>query len=769
MKSILIPTTLTAIHPARARLLLLAALISLAQAQVVGPDHTSFTGNETLGSGRIDTTGIVVFSDNSSAGTGSIFARGSTRVFFRDSATAGGALFHFTTLNHADRNILSFEGRSSAGSAVISSTGFGLSDVEFTDQSDGPQVRINFAHGLDISGASSGTGTTGRTRAATLDRTPTSVVADDARTVAVGYASTNVVALGSNTLQIGGGALRIITDVGVYQSGSGQTMTGGGLVKVGPGNLDLYFEPTTLPYAVPLEVREGTVGAFRQVLGRTTVGPAGTLRLSSSNVQGDLVNAGRIEVSIGANRQVAGNFTQAAGSTLAVTSTFLGVQFPPPPALQITGTATLAGRLEVAGPGSSLLLSSSMPATRTLLTAGNVTGRFDTVLFNSAARVRMETRYSPTAVSLDFSLRPYSDFGITPAGLAMSRHLDTFADDYFNIPFPLRSLVSQMNTISAASLTAVIESLVPDVYGAAFDSAIQSGQSIQKAVVRPLAALDGRAKGFTTMFAGNSRRSRFDAIQGLPEARESSSGGMLGMIGAFGDVSAGLFITREDADTELDQKGSLVERETQGAALSARYRTKGFHAQVTAAAGRGEANLRRLVGTPGQGPLVRGTTDTELRLYAGEFGYQMDKGTWHWGAAVSYTGTTMKWDDFTETNGSGSELTLAGLDFDSRQLRAGVQAGMRLAQDKLRLRASIAAVRELEDDRTFLARLAGAPASASFYRAPGRAADRDAVEAGVEIEWHLRPNLVFSASYAGARGDHTRVTGDFSAGFRWSF
>lgn len=764
-----IPTSVSSVNRARAGLLLLAVLGTLAHAQVVGPGHTSYTGNETLGSGRIDTTGIVVFSDNSSAGTGSIFARGSTRVFFRDNATAGSAQLNFTTLNHADRNILRFEGRSSAGSALISTSGFGLSDVEFTDQSDGSQVRINFAHGLDISGASTGTGTTGRTRAATLDRTPASVVADDARTVAVGHATTNIVALGSNTLLIGSGALRIITDVGVYQSGSGQTMTGGGLVKVGPGNLDLFFEPTTLPYAVPLEVREGTVGAFRQVLGRTTVGPAGTLRLSSSNVQGDLVNAGRIEVSIGGNRQVAGNLTQSAGSTLAVTSTFLGVQFPPPPALQITGTATLAGRLEVTGPGSSLLLSSSMPATRTLLTAGNVTGRFDTVLFNSVARVRMETRYSPAAVSLDFSLRPYSDFGSTPAGLAMSRHLDTFADDYFNIPFPLRSLVSQMNTISAASLTAVIESLVPDVYGAAFDSALQSGRSLRNAVAQSLMASAGRPKGFTTVFSGNSRRSRFDAIQGLPEARDSSAGGMVGMIGAFGDVTAGLFVAQDDSETELDHKGSLAEREMQNAALSVCYRTKGFHAQMIAAAGRGEANLRRLVGTPGQGPLARGTTDTQLRLYSGELGYHLDKDRWRLGASVAYTNTAVKWDGFTETNGSGSELTLAGLDFDSRQLRTGVQAAVRLAQDKLRLRASITAVRELEEDRTFLARLAGAPASTGFYRAPGRPADRDAVEAGLEAEWYLRPNLVLSASYAGARGDHARVTGDFSAGFRWSF
>lgn len=748
--------------------LLLAVLAGFAHAQVVGPDHTSFTGNETLGSGRLDTTGTVVFHDNSSAGTGLIFARGSTRIFFRDNASAGSAQFNFTTLNHADRNILSFEGRSNAGNAQVTSSGFGLSDVEFTDQADGPQLRINFAHGLDITGASTGLGTTGRTRATTLDRTPVSVVADDARTVTVGHASANVIALGSNTLQIGSGSVRIVTDVGVYQSGSGQTMTGGGLVKVGPGTFDLFFDPIAQPYAVPLEVREGLVSSFRQWLGRTTVGPAGTLRFSS-NVQGDLANSGRLEVGIGGNRQVTGNLSLATSGTLALTSTFLGVQFPPTPALLVSGTATLAGRLEVTGPSTTNQLAATMPATRTLLTAGNVTGRFDTVVLNSVARVRMETRYTPVAVNLDFSLRPYSDFGLTAGGQAMGRHLNTFADDFLNIPFPLRSLVSQMNTISADSLTAAIESLVPDIYGAAFDGAVQSGHALRQAVTQPLAALDDRSKGFTAMFAGNSRRSRFDAVQGLPEARDSSAGGMGGVIGSFGEVAAGLFLAQEDADTGLDGKGSAVERAMQGAALSVRYRTKGFHAQMTAAAGRGEANLRRLVGTPGQGPLPRGTTDTDLLLYSGELGYQVVKGNWRWGASVGYTGTSLKWDDFTETNGQGSELALAGLDFDSRQLRAGAQAAVRLARDKLRLRVTATVVRELERDRSFLARLAGAPAYTSFYVVPGRPADRDMLEAGLEAEWHITPRLVLGASYAGARGDHSRMTGDFSAGFRWSF
>lgn len=758
----------SALNRWRVRPALLAAVISLAQAQVVGPDHTSYTGNETLGSGRLDTTGTVVFNDTSSAGTGLIVGRGSTRVFFRGNSTADRAQFTFTTLNHADRNILSFEGRSSAGSARVSYSGLGLADVEFADQADGPDLRINSIHGLDISGASTGTGTTGRTRATTLDRTPVSVVADDARTVAVGFTSANVVALGSNTLQIGGGSLRLITDVGVYQSGSGQTMTGGGLVKVGPGTLDLFFESNTFPYAVPLEVREGLVSTFRQWLGRTTVGPAGTLRFSS-NVLGDLANAGRLEVSIGTNRQITGNFTQGASGTLALTSTFLGVQFSPTQALMVGGTATLAGRLEVAGPGTTNQLAATMPATRTLLTAGSVVGRFDTVVLNSAPRLRMEARYTPTAVNLDFSLRPYSDFGVTTAGRAMGRHLDTFADDTTNIPFPLRSLVTQMNAIPAASLTAAIESLVPDVYGSALEGALQVGPALQRSVARQLAAPGDRPRGFSTMFAGQSRRSRFDALAGLPAAEDRASGGMAGVSGYFRGVTAGLFVAQEDGDTTLDANGSAAAREMLSFSLAARYAAAGWHAQVIAAAGRGGADVRRLVGTPGQGPLPRGSTDTSLRLYAGEIGYGRDMGRWRVGVNAGYTSTTVQWDDFAESNGLGSELALGGLDFASRRLHAGVQAGIRLAREKLRLRVSVTAGRELERDRGFFARLAGAPAYASFYAVPGRPADRDSLEAGLEAEWHITPNLVLGASYAGARGDHSRVTGDFSAGFRWSF
>lgn len=749
--------------------MLLAALVTFAPAQVVGPDHTSYTGNETLGSGRIDNTGTVVFADHSSAGTGVVAGRGSTRIFFRDDATADRAQFTFTTLNHADRNILSFEGRSSAGSARVSFTGFGLADVEFADQADGPDLRINSIHGLDISGAATGTGTTGRIRADSLDRTTTSVVADDARTVAVGFASANVIALGSNTLQIGGGSVRVVTDVGVYRSGSGQTMTGGGLVKVGPGTLDLFFDSTASPYAVPLEVREGLVSSFRPVLGRTSVGPAGTLRLISSNVQGDLANAGRLEISIGTNRQVTGNYTQTATGTLALTNTFLGVQFPPDRALLVNGTATLAGRLEIAGPGTTNQLAATMPATRTLLTAGSVVGRFDTVVLNSAPRLRMEVRYTPTAVNLDFSLRPYSDFGVTTAGRAMGRHLDAFADDFLNIPFPLRSLVTQMNTIPEASLTAAIESLVPDVYGAAFDSALQAGPALERSVARQLAALGDRPRGFSTLFAGHSRRSRFDAREGLSAAEDKASGGMAGVAGHFRGVTAGFFVAQEDGDTTLDANGSAAAREMLSFSLAARYTAGGLHAQVIAAAGRGEARVRRLVGTPGQGPLPRGSTDTDLRLYAGELGYGRDLGRWRVGVHAGYTSTTVQWDDFTETNGLGSELALGGLDFNSRRLHAGVQAGIRLAQEKLRLRASVTAVRELERDRGFLARLAGAPAYASFYAVPGRPADRDSVEAGLEAEWHFTPGLVLGAGYAAARGDHARVTSDFSAGFRWSF
>jgi hypothetical protein len=747
--------------------LALVALTASVRAQTIGSDHLTFSGNETLGSGRIDTNGILIFEGNSTAANGQIFGRGSTRIFFRGNATAGNATISTSSATGADRNIVSFAENATAGTATV--YGNYYSDVEFIDRADGPQLRVAFAQGLDISGASTGTGTTGRTRATTLVRTPVSVVADDARTVSVGYASVQSLGLGSNNLQIGAGYLGYITDVGVFQSASGRTMTGGGIIKVGPETLTLGWDYAAVPYAVPLEIRGGRVESYRRFLGNVTVGSAGTLILWSA-VNGNLTNSGRLETYFGNNTAIAGNFSQTPGGAIVVPSAFLG-GYSLPPALAINGPASLAGRLEVNETGyfNLLYLSQNLPVSRTLLTATSVNGRFDTVVLNAPARLHLTPQYLPTSVRLDFSLRPYADFGVTPAGLAMAGHFDAFANNPFGATDYLRSFILQINAGTAPALTAALESLVPDVYGAAFDGAVQSGHALRKAVAQPMAALKGRPKGFTTMFAGNSRRARFDAAQGLPEARESSAGGMFGLIGTFSELSAGLFVAQENADTELDQKGGAVERETQNAALSVRYKNRGFHAQASAGAGRGEADLRRLVGTPGQGPLVRGSTDTDLRFYAGEVGYSLDKGRWHLGASAGYSSTTVKWDDFTETNGFGSELTLNGLDFDSRQLHAGVQAAIRVARERLRLRVALTAVRELEENRTFLARLAGAPAGTGFYRAPGRSADRDALEAGLEAEWHITPNLVFSASYAGARGDHSRVTGDFSAGFRWSF
>lgn len=737
------------------------------------------------------------FRDRSSAGNIGLRLSPESTVTFFGRASAGTSKLHFL-YNGTDHDAaVRFADNSTAAQCVLSSTDTRVGAVEFIDQATGGGATITNLRRIDISGASTGTGSTGRLRATTNALSPTTVFADDARTITLGNVIVQDVLLGSNTLEVTGGSIGLIRDTGgAYLSAAGGNLAGGGLIKTGSGSL--YLRPPTLNPADPLQpgyfvmtgptiIRQGEVWLYNRIAS-ATVESAGVLS-GSGTINGHLLNQGRVAPSYwyinysGMGMQVTGNFTQAGSGTYFYDTNNL-YWYPNSPALlQIGGTATLAGRLEVSSTSPDIF-PNRQPGTltKTVLTAGGITGRFDSVQlsYNEGFRALLPitTVYSPTSVTLRYDLLPVAALAQTPSQQALATYLDRIYQwggwrspdllDYQYIVDGLRTL------LSPDEVTRSLNNFAPDRYGAIFENGVVTANSRRASLDRVLSATREAGSRRSSFFLeGSQHRYTAESVDQLPSVKSRTNNWIAGGTWQRGAWSIGAYVAEDKSHLTLDQAGSRAEVESVEPGLFAHYRRGGFFAHAAAGFSRDHYELQRngeFVFWPKIRFVDSATPHGKRHDYSATVGWIWRHPKWTFKPLAGFEFTDWQVDDFTETTTSTEfriePMIIENWSRDSRRARVGAELSGQLWNGRVRPRLTATWWHEFETDRTIPARFAG---ELSGYLAPGRPAEIDVVQVGLGLDCWISDRLVFSATALGARGDYTNQATEFIGGLRWDF
>lgn len=724
------------------------------------------------------------FHDRSSTNGGFLPLSPNSRMTFLDQASAGNSTIQFLYNGPANDATVRFAGSSTAAQSSISSPTTLIGAVEFIEQATGGTARLSGVRRLDITGASTGTGTTGRMRATTSVLTPVSVVADDARTINLSSVYVQDLLLGSNTLQISSGYIGNIRDSGgAYLSAAGENLVGGGLLKVGTGSLTLGYpsynplDPPHPSYNVmsgPTIIRQGELVLYNRIAS-TTVESAGLLS-GIGIVGGNLLNQGRVAPYYwGGPMQVTGNYLQSSGGSLVFNPNSL--LYPSSlPQLAISGTATLAGRLETYSHIS--LFPNRTPGTisQVVLTAGAISGRFDRVGSDyPAARFPITAEYGPTSVTLRFQMLPIAALAVTPAQLALGAYLDrVYQFNGSTFPNNFNGLVDGLNTLAPAeSFRRVLDNFAPDRYGSLVESSLAAALARRTVLDRVLTAARESGHQRPAVFVeGGRRQLTFDAVDGLPQAAGTTDGGLAGVTWGQGQWTFGAYVAQETSRLKLDEAGSRAEVKSVEPGIIAQYASNDFFIQAGAGFSRDRHDLRRTVDYVyfGNTIITDSATPSGTRHdYSVTTGWSWRSPGW---ALTPFAGVMLtRWriDDFSETNNSylkHEPMAFSNWSAESRRIRAGFELRGTAPRARFSPRLAVAWWHELETDRTISARFVG---EATGYLAPGRPADKDLLQGSLGFDWRLSPHLVFSVNAGLVSGSHARTTSDLGAGFRWEF
>ena len=755
---------------------------SIGPASVVLMDR-AHAGNAYISLGK---NSSIAFHNTASADT-SVLAIGSgSLLLFDGDTTATGSMLAFNNTSLLPvESFIRFAGRSSAAQSTVTSLGYGTNNgaVEFTEQATGGTASIS-ARRLDISGAASLGGTTGRQRASSSTLASSSIVATDARTIKVSEVQVQDLLLGSNTLEVTSGFITNIRDSGgAYRSSAGENLVGGGLIKVGTGALLLNgptynpADPDHASYNVitgPTIVRGGTL-VLSNRLADVTVESAGRLD-GSGIVGGRLVNQGTLEQSFGTGLQVNGDYVQTASAKFVP---FVAASVPgtTTSALNVGGLATLAGTISVSPHPN--LFDQFKPGVVTIdvLTAGSLAGLFDKLdTSNNSARIHASVLYSSTKVSMRFEMVPLASMASTAAGQAMGAYLDrayVYTGSYFpnNYNYVVDSLTFANDSGAVAK---VLNNLGPDSYGVlpahGFNAAVNREAFLDRVAGGPV---DRPERGPISLFAEGGRRNlTYLAGKSLPEATGSTNLRLAGGRWCDGAWTFGMFVAGEKTDLRLDPAGSLARIDSVEPGGFVRYETGPYYVTASGRTSRDRYELLRFVdSSPFNSMIISHRASpqgkrTDWSVTAGRVWTQP-----HWALTPLVGFVTSQWSlaDFTEMTDrtfSHDELTIKQWAHNSRRARAGVLVTGSGMAGRISPRLAATWWHEFSADRSIPAGFVGA---ASTYLAPGRPADREIfqVTGGIDVRLSRHAHVNLDAAFQ--HGDRSRSTSDFTAGFRWDF
>jgi outer membrane autotransporter protein len=782
---------------------------------------------------RYEVNSALIFRDNSSADRATMLVRGTVSFLDNARAEAmvaevqSGAKIEFRGSSDAGNSAITslggeigFSNSSSSNRATIRLLGRVGSNnskgsLVFRDQAQGGPTSVVFVTEgteLDISGVFDANVAGGAGRAPLTQPNATAAVANDQGSVTLGSVyvipgvSSAAVYLGGNRLVLGEGSVDTVyiptlrDTGGRFGSSSGTPLIGGGLTKIGGGVLQAVG--FAHDYSGKTQAVEGELRILSGArMPRVHVYPQGSLT-GDGTVTVELINQhgwikpgyengylnldqrqGALRI-LPASRtgtlRVEGNFTQMPGIADGATPgqavngvTYvtnrpgnLEIEFASAmdfDRLEVSGTANLAGTLRLQGLRGFAPVGNN---TLRFLTAAAINGRFDNVVnpLVDTALIHSRLVYSATAVSLQIEQRPFADFAATARGTALATHFDSTLAGSVGA---YRELIAGLNTLTTgAQVTAALDALAPDHYGVLPENAFLAAVAQQAARDRLFAtARDNPRRGFELFFEAGRRAADFNAAGGLPGAHSSLSGGMAGGVWRNGRVGIGAALTQEQGDADLDALGSKADIESLAPTAFCQYAGERYFVSAAASVSRDDYSLRRRVVFTGFDQTATADASGTRTDFSFTVGGAYAVGAWSLVPQAGLLSSRWKLDRFTESGAAGADLVID--EWSSRSLRTRLGVEVAGAAGNFTPRATLVWLHETESDRGIPAAFAGA--AGSSYMAPGRLADQDLFHASLGFDWKIGRNAVLHATASAMRGDHSRVTADFSAGFRWSF
>lgn len=720
----------------------------------------------------------VHFYDQSSAGAASLFLQGSGTgsITFHDQSSAGSATLEADTLTFADQadagnsriityafgSTVEFRDQASAGQASISLSRYG--SVIFADQADAGTATVSCS--LESGGViiRDQAVTSGLTIVSFPDSGGASGGRLDISGAAGGVAVRGLdggvrVNLGANTLTLGPAA---------GDQKLGGTITGTGGLVLDTGRV-VRLTRADNTYTGPTIVRSGSLHLESGRVSATTVAAQAALT-GTGTIAGDLLNQGSVRPATpqGQPLAVQGNFTQTGSGALAVRLASPGSY----DRLAVEGAAALDGALQIS-------LFESLPsvgdARYALLSAQSVAGTFASVAGVPSDLPMLHYRlvYTPRDVALEVVQQSFGAVALTPAQRALGVHLDatlgTATGGY-------RTILLLLNTRPAmAEVVAGLNRLVPDRYAVLSEEAFSAAAVRQAALDRRLASLrqshPADKSGGAVFFEGGQRRTSYPSVNGLEEVEIKSSSGLAGVAWSRDRWTFGATVGAGRSSADLDRLGSNTKVRSVAPGLFAQYAAGAFFLHATATTSRDDYTLQRDCSLVGYSATTTAQPDGSRTDFALTAGYGFTGGSWTLTPSCGLLSSRLKIDDFAETLASGNPgAEMAVTDWSARSLRsrAGFDLVYRSPSGTLVPHLGVRWLHEFERNRGFDARFAAAPV-ASAYRAPGRPAETDLVQASFGVDWLLGRQLVFSVNAGLAEGRYSRTTADFSAGLRWSF
>ena len=450
----------------------------------------------------------------------------------------------------------------------------------------------------------------------------------------------------------------------------GNDITGaGGLVKSGSGTLRL---TGNAGYGGATTAQGGTLAfVSSSIPGAATVAQGATLEFGGARVGGNLVNNGVFAVTGNTrDRTIAGNYQQASDARLAW-------QVGAP--LQVTGSASLAGELQVTGVVSGYTRS----ARETVLeAAGGLSGGFSRLtqgpgVFLTGSMSYLDSRAILVISRLDVTSAAASMTGITAQSLGSATRVESaFAriDGQAGIVVPddfFKAAGAFQTTQGEAAALAALDSMSGAQHAAALTSTFDNVDMGRRSVasrVGALASADATAGVWKDTLGqggnGGFARDGF-SVDGWSIGRDHLLGNGLVAGFAFGELRGdGLMQARGDRNRD---------RQTQAQAYLARSFGDSY-VMAQLGTGRFDRDMQRqlFAGADWQGVSTR--YSGSYTQAAVEAGHQWRLGSTAFGPYVGAEQVRLRSGGFDELGGNGFGLRSSGWDVQRSQAIAGLRA-----------------------------------------------------------------------------------------------